>query len=72
MRSRRFGIRSAFRRLIYTGNGIQAAGIADVRQALGYYADEERFIVAQIHVALGVAGELWLAATLRRDLEKAV
>ena len=55
------------RGLIHTGNGVQAAGIADIRQALGDHTDQESLVIAQIHVALGMGGELGLATALRRQ-----
>ena len=38
--------------------------VADVGQALGDHPDQEVLVVAQVHVALGMAGELGLAAAL--------
>lgn len=46
------------------GYCIQAAGVADMRQALRDNTLQEFLIVADIHVALGVGDELRLAAAL--------
>ena len=46
------------------GYCIQAAGVADIRQALRDNTQQEFLIVADIHVAIGVGDELRLAAAL--------
>ena len=51
-------------RLLYAAYGIEAAGVADIGQALGDYLHEELSVIAQIHVALCMARELGLAASL--------
>ena len=50
--------------LINAGNGIQAAGIANIRQALGYYLCQESRVISHIHIAFCVRGKLRLAASL--------
>ena len=53
------------RRLLDAADRIQAARIADVRQALTNNLCQKRLIIAHVHVPARVCGQLRLAATLR-------
>ena len=55
---------SAFRRFVDTVDCIEASGIADVGQALGYDPDQKVLVVAQIQIPFRVTGQLRFAATL--------
>jgi hypothetical protein len=52
------------RRFIHAPQSVQTPGIADIRQTLGDDFDEKLLVIAHLHITGGVAGELWLAATL--------
>ena len=52
---------STFGGFMDEGYCIQAAGVADIRQALRDNTQQEFLIVADIHVALGVGDELRLS-----------
>lgn len=48
-------------RVVHTPQGVQAAGIADVGQALGDDLDQEGIVVSNPQIGTGVAGELGFA-----------
>lgn len=54
--------RLAFARIVHTAQGIQAAGIANIGQALGDHLDEKCLIVADPHIGGGMGGKLRFAA----------
>ena len=41
-----------FSSLVDAGDGVQTSRISDVRKALRNHLDQERFVIAQIHIAL--------------------
>ena len=51
-------------RFVDAPQGVQAAGIADVGQALGDDLDQEGLVVADLQIGAGVADELRLTAAL--------
>ena len=57
---------SFLHRLVNAGYRIKAAGLADIRQALGNDAQQKSLIVSHIHIPFGMGGKLRLAAALRR------
>ena len=54
----------SLRCFVDTGYSIQAAGVTDVGQALGYHPNEKGLVIAQIHIALGMACQLGFTAAL--------
>jgi hypothetical protein len=47
-----------FNHLLDAAYGIQASGIADVGQALGYDFDQEVLVIAEVHIAGHMAHKL--------------
>ena len=52
------------RRLVHAPKRVQAAGITDIGQTLGYGVDKKLFIVSQPQIGSRVAGQLRLASAL--------
>ena len=52
---------------VHAGQGVQAAGVADIGQTLRDEFDEKNPVVAHVEVALGVGGELRFTAALGRE-----
>ena len=55
------------RRVVHTGDSVQAPGVANVGQTLGHDFDKEILAVAHVHVAFGMGGELGLTPALGRQ-----
>ena len=55
------------RRLVDAGNGIQAARITEIRQALRHNAHEKIAVVPEIDIPLRMGNELRLAPALRHQ-----